>query len=93
MEVVLGVVAARDAGLVGDDEDAAVHAARMAHQVEDAVDELEVLDAVHVGVIDVDHPVPVEEQRRLHGRHRACRCASISSVAARVLPTNSARRW
>ncbi len=73
LEIGLGVVAAADARLVGDDDRADSRgSAAVRAQLEDAGHELEILDAVDVVLLDVDDAVAVEEQRLapacVHGR-------------------------
>jgi len=60
-KVLRGVEAASDAGLVGDDDDAVAEGLGGTAEGEDAVDEVEVLDAVELSPFFVDDAVTVEE--------------------------------
>ena len=62
MKVVLRVVAASDPSLVRGDDWDQTHILRRAAQGEDAGKKLEFLDAPNVALVDVDDPVPVEEE-------------------------------
>ena len=60
-EVLRGVEAAGDAGLIGDDDDAVAEGLGGAAEGEDAVDEVKVFDAVEVSTFFVDDAVTVED--------------------------------
>ncbi len=64
MDILFGVHAAGDAGLVGHDHDGVAAVIAAADDVDDAVDPFEILDAVEVVFLDIDNAVPVEEQDR-----------------------------
>ena len=54
-----------DAGLIGDDDDrSALFLDPEPRQVEDAGNELELVGAMDVAVIEIDHAVTVEKMRR-----------------------------
>ena len=69
VNVVEGIQAAADAGLVGDDEDPPAHVVEAADHGLRAIDPLEILAAEDIAVIDVDDAVAVEKEGGARGRH------------------------
>ena len=55
------VIALRDAGLISDDDDDRSRPIRGQHGILGAIDPVEILDPMHVAVVDVQNPVPVEK--------------------------------
>jgi hypothetical protein len=60
-EIVFGIVAAADSGLVRDHDGHEAGVPSRAAQFEDPGRELEILDSVNVAFIDVDHSVAIEK--------------------------------
>ena len=64
LHVVLGEVAARDAGLVGDQKGVVAEIVDALHRRDRARDEDEILRPVHIAAVDRQRSVAVEEDRR-----------------------------
>ncbi len=68
----LVVVAPADARLVGDDDHQIAQVIQAPDRLGSAGNPLDVLDRVHIALVDVEHPVAVEEgggARRRNSRH------------------------
>ena len=71
LDVVLAVIAARDARLVGDDDRQEAGVVQQPHRLGRAGDQVELLETMHVAVVDIEHAVAIEEGGRAclaHGR-------------------------
>lgn len=64
-EIILGVVAAADAGLIGDDKNPVTETNCVTAEVEDSINKLKILATVHIIMINVDDSVTIEEECRL----------------------------
>ena len=62
VEIILGVVAATDARLIGYDENPVTQAHCVTAEVEDSINKFKILATVHIVVINVDDAIAVEEQ-------------------------------
>ena len=67
LHLLFGIEAARDAGLVGDDEDEPVHRIEAGDGFAGAFNPLKVFDAIDVAAVDVDDAVAVEEESGARG--------------------------
>ena len=76
LEVRFGVIAAADAGLVGGDHYGEALGGEARRQIEDAVDEPALLDAMEIAAVLVDDAVAVENETPAgsgHGKALLCR--------------------
>ena len=64
MKLRLGIITATDTGLIGDDHDGHVERPGSPAKLENAVYKGEILDAVDIVPVNIDHAVAIEEQRR-----------------------------
>ena len=67
VHVRLAVHAAGDAGLVGDDNDGKAGFVEHPHGFRRACDPVELVDAMGVAVVDIEHAIAVEKGRRPPG--------------------------
>jgi CheY-like chemotaxis protein len=92
VEVVLRVESPADAGLVGDDDGGPARPSGGRDEVEDAVDEVEILPPMDIAMVEVDHPVAVEEEGAR--RHQASRGNIRRSIMAQIVwPATSCASW
>lgn len=84
LELLFAVVTLGDAGLIGDDHDQPSRFVGRAHEFEDAGNELEILDPVHMAVIDVDDAVAIQEKGGLFHFAVPSAIQAGISVCARV---------
>ena len=68
LKIGLGVVAAADARLIGNDNELEARVVQTSRGVQDAWDPVEILDLMHVRMIDVDHAVAIEKCGSFPGR-------------------------
>lgn len=65
-EVFFAVHTSCDTGLIGDNDDPKARGICELHQVKDPVDELNVVWAMHISVVDVDDAVTIQKKRGSH---------------------------
>ena len=73
-------ISARNSRLVGHHDQRVTESLRLSQRLEHAWYDLETVRLYHISVINIDHAIPIQQQRAFHGAGRRARIRSTSRV-------------